>query len=248
MQQVVTSSTARPSARLRIVQRDTPGGQRLTGVLRPRERITAARLVTWAYRDQKADVMTGKGLHGLEAGVDGYEAGAFSGAGSCCSTIEMNGLLGTVIRSTAWQQRPSLHPDAEAVHDAVLGMNWPVAKLLMLHGRTASEPDWAARQQLEPIIQKGGQVVDHVIAEVVPVRYKNREVRNVEVCYCPLAPYPSDEGVAAMRGVYRMWHEGLCELASRLSQMRLVRWAVDGVGAPAEPWPDMGAPARAGAG
>lgn len=221
--------------RLPVVHRVTAKGARLTGVMRPRERIPATRLLAWTYRDQKADLMTGKGLHGLEAKADGHEGGAFADSRSCCTTVEMNGLLGTVIRSTAHQQRPSLHQDAEIIHDVVMGLNWPIARLLMHYGRTGSVPDWGDKQFLEPIIQKGGQVVDYAVAETVRVAYR-REVRTVEVCYCPLALYPADEALGAMREVYAMWHRGMSDVAAQLADSPLVRWAVDGIGAPAKPW------------
>ena len=233
MMQQVHGTRQRP--RFPIRQATAADGAKLTGVLRPRERISADRLATWTYRDQKADVMTGKGLHGLEAGADGDAGGAFSSAPSCCATVEMNGLLGTVIRSTAYQQRPALHPDAEAIHDVVVGMHWPQARLIMHHGRMGAEPDWGAEQHLDGIL-RGGGIYETRVAETVEVRYGNRTTRRVEVEYCPLVSYPPDEGIAAMRELYRMWHAGLTELARRLSAAKLVRWMVDGVGVPAEPW------------
>lgn len=203
-----------------------------------REPITVVRLLAWVYRDQKADLMSGKGLHGLEAGADGRDGGSFGHGSSCVATVEMNGLLGTIIRSTAWQQRPSLHPDAERVHDLVMGMPWAMAGLLIRNGKAGSEPDWGAREQrLEPIIQKGGHIVDYAVAEVVEVCYGSRNRRSIEVCYCPVMPYPSDESIAAMREVYGMWHDGLSRVFSTLSDPHsLARWEVTGIGAKAEPW------------
>lgn len=201
-----------------------------------RERITVARLLTWVYRDQKADLMSGKGLLGMEVAVDCDEGGTFRGASSCCATVEMNGLLGTIIRSTGWQQRPALHPDAEAVHDVVMACwGWATASLLIRHARQADTPDWHTGMQRLVALERLGEIVQDRYDEVVTVKYR-KSSRVVPVLYCPVVRHPSMEFVEMQRDVYRQWHRGLLRVEERLEAVALVRWQVDGIGAAAEPW------------
>lgn len=83
----------------------------ITGPHKYRTAIDIQDLLRWTYQDQAADEVSRKGTAGL------YPAGCRSNL----LTIERNGLLGTKIdcAGSAAQGGADMHPDAEAVHDAV---------------------------------------------------------------------------------------------------------------------------------
>lgn len=210
-------------------------GRRRTGTVRPRERVSAVRLVQWVYREQKADIMSGKGLYDAEASADSGN-GEVSYGQSCVAKCETAARLGDIIRSTGHMQNPALHPDAEIIHDIVCGMHWTRSNLLISHGRLGTVPEWnSAIQQLDPVEYRG-EIVEDRVAEVVEIIKKNRSREQVTVKFCPVQPYPPDEVVEMHRGVYRTWFAGMLGLVRRLAMAPLVRWEVAGMGAVEEPW------------
>lgn len=199
-------------------------------------------LLVWVYRDQKADVMTGRGLWAPEAELD---AGAgvqvvrrWSGCG--CAQIEAIGVLGSRIEATGWQQRAVLHADAEAVHDALVAMSredWMGALLLRRYAAAGSQPDWGdGEQELGPLFDARDKIIQDRYDEVVEVIDAVGRKLLVPVRYCPVEAYPSDDWVEMSRGEYRQWHAALLRLMERLGDVTLRRWRLDGIGAEAEPW------------
>lgn len=203
--------------------------------VRARERTTLVGLLAWTYRDQKADMMCGKGLHGMEARADGGDGGAFSRGASSAASVAANGMLGCIIPSTAWQQRPAVHPDAVTVAEAVeLLADGPGRWLVIEHARAGTTPGWGAAQHLEPVMFGGRPKVVEI--DMVQVRYPNRTIRDVPVTWCPVEPYPSDAFVAMCKSEYRIWRRALEVLALLLGGLPLTRWTIDGIGAEDEPW------------
>lgn len=200
-----------------------------------RESTTLVGLLDWAYRRQCADAMIGRGLHGLEAGADGDDGGAFSRGGSNAATIAMNGQLGCIIRSTGWQQAPDVHPDAIAVVNAVEMLDdGPGRWLVVEHARRGTSPTWGS----EPYFVPSG-VYRHDLGVVIrhdEVQRPHKRPQTVEVRACPVELHPSPAYVAMCRDEYRRWYLALEVLALVLDHRSLTRWRVDGIGADPEPW------------
>ena len=98
-------------------------------------------LVIWAFRDQKADLVVGRGagLHEIEAAADGRPRQGGSNVGS----LIQYAALGTKIDEPG----PDLglvDPDAERIYEAVLTLNAACKGLVCRHGRGASRPDYGA--------------------------------------------------------------------------------------------------------
>ncbi len=109
-----------------------------------REPTTAVALLTWVYRDQKADVMSGLDLHGPDGAGPAAAHSHAPWPPDCCAVLARTARLGGRIRGTGHLQRPALHPDAEAVHDLVVALsaNDPAgARLLRDYGRLGEIPD-----------------------------------------------------------------------------------------------------------
>jgi len=204
--------------------------------------VGLAQLLVWVYRDQKADKMSGRGLWAPEAEADaGPNVQVVKRWSACgCAQIEAIGLLGTRIETTGWQQRPTLHPDAEAIHDRLVEMSredWIGALLLRRHGGDAGVPDWDdGVQELGPVFDQRDKMVQDRYDEVVQVIDAVGRNLLVPLRYCPLEVYPSDDWVELSRGEYRQWHAALTRLMGRLEGVSLTRWRLDGLGAAAEPW------------
>ena len=107
------------------------------------EPTTAAALVTWTYRDQKADAVTGKALV-LPGAIPHHRSRPPARSRDGCASLARYGALGAVIPGTGHAQRPVLHRDAETVHDAVVALSAadPLGALLLVrHGKSGEPPD-----------------------------------------------------------------------------------------------------------
>jgi hypothetical protein len=220
------------------------------------EQITATALLTWVYRDQKADRMSGKDLYTggppktIGARSENYHGG-WSGDG-CAAAAEI-GRIGTLIRGTGQHQRPALHPDAEAVHDLMveLSKDDPLgARLLCRHARRDDQPDFSDEIPCPGPVRR--QAANHRMVTVedacLPgnshVERRHRRLPGttkrtyvwVEVphLFCPLDYQPSPAAIAESRIEYVVWWRALVKLAAQLP--KLGRWQVTGLGAVEIPW------------
>lgn len=198
------------------------------------ETTTLVDLLVWTYQRQRADVMSGRGLWGPEAEVmDEEPFHQISGDG--CAKIAATAAYGCDIDGGGYQ-RAALHPDAEAVHDAVVALsadNWIGAQLVRRYAKQGATPHWDVRQHLEPVYVGGKPEVRD--GDAYTVRYR-RELRVVSARYCPVEPYPANAWVEMMRGEYRAWYSGLAAVARMLERAALTRWSIVGIGAEREPW------------
>lgn len=182
-----------------------------------RRRVTLWELLVWTYRDQKAHVVTGRGLYDLEAAADGEVIQGVSGDG--CAVIERIGLVGGRIDGgphAALNTR--LHPDAEAVHDAVLSLAPLLVPLVIQYSCADEQPERSDVQphpfptRREKRDEKWGRAVhegesicyriavaERMAVEVPVYDFRGRgrrelvghELQTVEVLYCPLDWWPS---------------------------------------------------------
>lgn len=202
-------------------------------VSRPaRQPIPMDRLLVWTYRDQRADVVIGRGvgLHGLEAAADGVTIQASSACG--CAAVARIAELGVRVDSLG-RDRGDLHPDAELVHRAVIKLGGKVAGLPVAHLviRCASRgevPDAMVgeRPQARPYL--------HAVNGSVRVDGKDA---NGRYGWCPISWSPSWSEIVAARDEYGVWLSAVRALAFALaSEPRLMRWHPLPPEAPAEPW------------
>ena len=217
------------------------------------ETTTAVALLTWVYRDQKADVMSGKDLHAAEAGEADPEDyhGGWSADG--CAAMAEIARVGVIVRGTGHRQYPALHPDAEAVHDAVVTLSRidPLgARLLRHHGRRGDTPDFGACVPAPgPVRRRTGNnrlviVEDATLPGNSHLERRERRIRGtarrsrvwVEVHYpfCPLSYSPSFEAVAEAQAEYLAWWRALARVTAALPP--LGRWRLTGLGANETPW------------
>lgn len=105
-----------------------------------REPVDIERLLVWAYRDQRADVVLGAG-HGLfdqEAALDSPGRHATSRDG--VAAMARIGALGVRVDAGRASAAP-LHIDAEVVHEAVTMLDRWTAPLVIRYARGAGRPD-----------------------------------------------------------------------------------------------------------
>ena len=209
-----------------------------------REPATLVALLVWTYQRQKADVMSGKGLH--DSGVkapdpDAEPPHAWSGCG--IAQLEAVALLGVRIEGGG-PQRATLHNDAELINDLVVELSrtdWIGAMLLRRHGREGAPPEWSdGRQEFEPVRDERDRIVQDAADEAVTVTDITGRTRTIPVRYCPVRLYPAESWIAMTRGEYRAWHGALAALGRMLATppagRALTRFVVTGLGAAAEPW------------
>lgn len=208
-----------------------------------REPTTVVDLITWVYRSQKADLMSGKDLFVPQQ--PSSETKAAPGRSSLADVLEA-GRLGAVIRGTAARQRSLLHPDAEAIHDRVVEMSradWLGPSLLLRCGRAGAVPDYADEvPQPLPVHRMKGRREVVVEDAMAPGESHLEAVADgntlawVEVPHphCPLQYWPTIAEIERSRVDYRAWWRALRDLAAGLPPLQ--RWNVTGLGAEEQPW------------
>jgi len=108
-----------------------------------KQEIDVEELVRWTYQDQRADVIINQ-LEEL-----GYNSKMV------CSTANVIGLLevGCAIDNSS-QTTLALHPDAEAVHDAVRTLGEEEMGLVVHHAKTSTRPDLMSADEINELIEE----------------------------------------------------------------------------------------------
>ncbi|WP_123689738.1 hypothetical protein [Allostella humosa] len=163
-------------------------------------------VLAWAYQEQRVTWVEAR-AGGVGGGGDPYSACRVDGGGraSC-----------------------QLHPDAEAIHDAVLRLpDWRM-RLVIAHSKAGTRPQVYAgnRPRCEPVIV--GQFRDG--RPRIEIEYDKRR----HPIWCAVRYRGFDEDYAGDRRDYREWRLGLMELLPALA--RLATWRVTGPAAPERPW------------
>lgn len=191
------------------------------GIADPRKYRTAIDiqdLLRWTYQNQAADEVSRKGKAGL------YPAGYRSNL----LAIERNGLLGTKIdcADSAAQGGADMHPDAEAVHDAVRTLKPLWIGLVIDCAKTGGEPDWmpGIAPKPEAILRDNGK----------PLMEYNDPGTCRQPAYCLLRYDPEPEHLAFLRSVYVAWWDAMATLVTMLQGLE--SYAVSGPNLPREPW------------
>ncbi|SLN77568.1 hypothetical protein OCH7691_04462 [Oceanibacterium hippocampi] len=191
-------------------------------------------LVIWTYQAQRADV--------IEGWSDSREGDWLAGGNRTIEAVLIErGAIGCEIDTSPVPASSRLHPDAEAIHEAVTGLGSRIEiGLLIQHGRAGTRPDWlpAARTRIVPAEMRWSRRHREYRPRIEYDRNRN------PVC-CPVRIVDHPQKIEAARTVYAIWREALADLAEvfRLHPARLRDHAVAGPRAPARPWEAASAPA-----
>lgn len=207
-----------------------------------RTAIDVEDLVGWTYQVQCADLVVGLGI-GLfegEAYVDGVGAAGlrFGTHGDSCTRVRRAEILGCKVDGGGFNPG-ALHPDAEAVHDAVMELivtDRGAGRLVLEFGISGCQPNWreGCRPRWEPC-----ETRQKPNGEVVPVYAYNPKYRSGNhqwVCWMRLVDGP--ESIDFARRVYDNWRGGLVTLADALTanRNRLCAHTVTGPAVADQPW------------
>lgn len=188
------------------------------------EAMTVERLLIWTYQDQQADWIVGKG--GAYMRVVGIDSARRAGDRMA---------LGCEIQGGGYA-RLTVHPDAEAIHDAVKTLG---GRLRATHGRDGS----AAVGLVIRCAKAGRRPGPLIMAQPRPLRvarangkpelvYWDAERRRP--AYCTLRYDPMPEHVAFDRAVYGLWWDALDALAAHPPELEAHKMLP--LGEPREPW------------
>ncbi len=175
-------------------------------------------LLRWTYQDQAVDTVTRQFDAGLHP--TGYRSNIIS--------IERNGRLGTKIdcAGSAIQGCADVHPDAEAVHNAVSALRPLWIGLLIDCAKTGSRPDWMPGEEPkpEPVLRSDGKP---------QMEYYDPRSRR-KPAYCLVQYDPEPEHLEFVRSVYTEWWDAMAALAAKLQD--LGDYEVSGPNTPRQPW------------
>jgi hypothetical protein len=196
-----------------------------------RTRIDIEDLAVWAYRDQMVDCQGG---------------GSWSLAGRPDSCV----LLGATVGGDLPYLRMGydVHPDADAVHLAVMRLERLAGAIVVRCAKGAARPDWMPGARLvmaADVTARGHPARLYDEAGKTAIGHKVRPA--VELASGSLFYFPAGRGltaeawardlIAGPRAVYSAWHEGLREAAAYLRQTRaLSAHEVTGPSAESKPW------------
>lgn len=170
-----------------LMTRNAAPPERVASPVDVRARIDLEALVTWAIRDQKAD-RDDVALFDVEADVHNlllsdqtYRGQAIDlcrPAADGCATIARKAAVGCEIDGSGVLRgvSPRLHPDAEAVMDAIRRLSGREAALVLQHARMGDRPDWSTGEKRlvpVPVAEERRGAVRHKIGgawERVPAR------------------------------------------------------------------------------
>ena len=204
--------------------------------------IDVEALVSWTYQVQCADVVIGSGvgLYQGEAWVDGVGGhGGHVGYGfDSCANVRRAAILGCKVDGGGFNAG-DLHPDAEAVHDAVMALiadDRNPGLLVLQLGIAGCRPDWreGAEPRWEPC-----ETRQRPDGTRVPVYTYNRDAGiGNRPWLCPMRFIDDPVSIDWARRVYDAWWRGLVALAGAFTanRERLSAHTVTGPAVAAAPW------------
>ncbi len=198
-----------------------------------RLRVDLWEMVVWAYRKQKVIEATGKYLYEGEAAAGGVDE--WHGESACgCAALARKQAIGVTISGTLNLRgvAADVHPDAERLHDIVLGMGAINAFLIAKSGQAGEPPEWEAALP-RPMSVPGPTGEHKVIRDYEAVRG-----RQIKVQWCPVVYWPTLELADAARASYLAWYDAMWLLMLQINaaQDPFRRYLVTGFDAEAEPW------------
>lgn len=178
--------------------------------------------LVWVYRDQKADVVTGRMDDRLVIGFRGSSFGRLEAVGALGCRVDGRG--------AGWGAAGDLHHDAAAAHEVVETLDQVARRVLIRHARSGTRPDWTAGGlRCRPVWRRtaSGEVRPRV--EYTPTRKPS---------WCPIEIEPAPAILHAARMEWTTWRGALAEVAHHLRAVDalLTRHRITGPAADATPW------------
>lgn len=201
-----------------------------------RKRVTLKEMLRWAYNRQQVDSLTGKMIDGDQvAFLPGFDGGVAPGTAF--------NALGTRVDCAGSNRfaRNEVHPDAEKLHDLVLGLGAIDARLVIQFGHTGAHPE--TQESIPrplPVLMRGDRIGQGVwrgeatryridVAEVMierrpvyidhgrkGVKLSHYETTRTEVEFCPIEWWPDPAWVAAVNGVAEYWQRVTAKLKAAI--------------------------------
>ena len=194
--------------------------------------VSIERLLTWAYGQQMVDRVEGWGSDPAERWLWGSTVSA-DGVMACAR----NAVLGARIPGTRWLGGGAdVHPDALAVHAAVLTLARKPRDMVIAHARLGTRPGLPRGQVIA--------VRPAFMREIVPgveepgVIYNAKAGIGNRPWMCPVRIVDRGEHLSQGRALWRCWHGALATLAGhfRSAPHELRQWRVDDALPPSAPW------------
>ena len=230
------AQNASPAARITTSARSVPPAER--------KRVTLKELLRWTYGHQLADVAVGVTLDEAGGGSLKRAPAALTSLPSCLARISelgvrVDGGAGPVI----WADRYSVHPDALAVHRAVIELTPMEAQMAIQFGREGFFPEpydaLPRPQPREPSRAIGDRVgqakidgverlyrIECLGEETIAVRRGKRQTlvgyKKWEILWCPLEYWPSKAWYEMVCDIDRRWREIAAKLEEKLRSAKLV--------------------------
>jgi len=170
----------------------------------------------WVYADQCADRVAGGGI--MDGGPQGY--------GSAFGRVAQMAALGCAVdASPTFGAGGHLHPDADAAHDVVTGLDAGARMLIVYYARTRGRPD---------------AMVGVVPCETIVLNGKGNPKMRYDKNRHPIGPVvhvvPSWQEIANARAEYVVWRRGLVDVAQGLQKTGLRGHVVTGPDVALRPW------------
>ncbi len=182
-----------------------------------RKVVDIEELLQWVYQDQAADAVVSKVLGSLGPAM--YRSNLLA--------IQRHISLGMKVdcAGAGSMGNGDIHPDAEAVHDAVCSLKPLWIGLLIQYGKTGARPDWLEGEgpRLVPVLRGNGKPR---LEYFDPGTWR-------KPAYCLLQLDPLPEHIKFVRSVYVEWWDALTQLVEVLE---LDSHQVSGPKVKREPW------------
>ena len=210
----------------KTVQKPSSAGKRK----KVRKDMPIDQLLLWVYQTQCAAAIIGRGvgMYGPEKDADNILYKNISGDG--VYAIQRNAMLGVRVDHSGWASA-DIHPDAELVHDLIVGRGFtPLERgLLISYGESGVVPDWLPG--VRPM------VVGKFRANGKPVMVYDDSKKRKPVA-CVLEVVNSVEHIEYCRAVYARWYEAMEKLCGMLwsADVVVTSFNVEKPSMKKEPW------------
>lgn len=169
----------------------------------------------WTYGDQRAHQVLG--LPGQQRTPDAF-AGSWAPGWKATAIVAQYGFVPDCWGSGA--DGGGVHPDAAAVHAAVLALTGLRRGVVLEYAIRGCVPEWEVPIMMLPVLDARGQ----------PLVIRDRGKRAIA---CVIEPTADRDEIEWARKVYGYWHDGLGDVAAALLGSGL---SVTGPATDAEPW------------
>lgn len=191
-------------------------------------------LLTWVFRDQRADLYIGNvGLHAMERAAEGERVQASAGG---VNSFEAIAAMGCRVDGGGGGGASGMAIDGDAAHVAefVAWLKEPMRGLLIRHGRAGSRPNWG-QDLVTTRIRPAAGTYSHPLVEPM-WDYDGQPGRGRQAC--PIEYIDYARSIERLREAWTLWRDGLVLVAYAMRQEfnRLKDHRVRLPGVVREPW------------